>query len=67
MHSMATLLNSQIADDGLCFLQPLLAAGVVKGQASAVNVGDAGSVMLQACVIERGTGGVAFNIGQSKK
>lgn len=50
--------------DGLCFVQPVLKRGAVSGHASGNEVGRAAWQLLQTCVVERGMGGVAFNIGE---
>lgn len=57
---------SCIIDDGLCFVQPILAKDSVVGHASSTEIGQAAHTMLQACVIERGMGGLAFNLGKSE-
>ena len=51
-------------DDGVCYLQPQLAKDAVVGHASANEVARAGGTILQACVIERGSGGLAYNLGE---
>lgn len=53
-----------MVDDGVCFLQPLLAKGAVIGHASATEIFRAGAQILQTCVIERGMGGLAYDIGE---
>ena len=53
-------------EDGLCFIQPILAQGVDIGHATATQVGTAAYTLLQTCVIERGMGGLALDIGESK-
>ena len=53
-----------MADDGVCFLQPFLARGAVLGHASATDITKAGAQLLQNCVVERGVGGMAYNIGK---
>ena len=59
--------NASITDDGLCFVQPVLKEGAVSGRASGTEIGEAAATMLQACVVERGMGGIAFNIGECRK
>lgn len=51
-------------DDGWCFVQPVLKEGALSGRATATQIGQAAYTMLQACVVERGTGGMAFGIGE---
>ena len=45
----------------------MLAKGAVLGHASPSDVARAGAQVLQTCVIERGMGGVAMRIGESKE
>ncbi|KAM0805897.1 hypothetical protein BDR22DRAFT_816768 [Usnea florida] len=52
---------------GLCFLQALLVAGAASGHASSKQVGQAGYVVFQRCVVERGIGGIAENVGGDNK
>ncbi|KAF6227108.1 hypothetical protein HO133_008549 [Letharia lupina] len=56
-----------LSNDGLCFVQPVLSAGAISGKASPTEIGQAALVTLQTCVIERGMGGMAFNIGGDNK
>ncbi|KAL9069082.1 MAG: hypothetical protein Q9161_005729 [Pseudevernia consocians] len=56
-----------LSNDGLCLIQPVLSAGAISGHASPTEVGQAAYTLLQTCVIERGTGGMAFNIGGNNK
>lgn len=56
-----------LSNDGLCFVQPFLSAGAISGKASATEIGQAALITLQTCVIERGMGGMAFNIGGDNK
>jgi len=46
-------------------VQPILEKGTTVGHASPSEVGQAAFTMLQACVVERGIGGEAYNIGKS--
>ncbi len=59
--------DSATIDDGLCFIQPFLKPGAGIGHASATQIGQAAYTTLQTCVIERGMGGVATNIGECPK
>ena len=52
---------------GLCFLQALLVPGAASGHASSKQVGQAGYVVFQRCVVERGIGGIAENVGGDNK
>lgn len=61
----SSLIPSCVADDGLCYVQPILEKGATVGHASSSEVGQAAFTMLQACVVERGIGGEAYNIGKS--
>ena len=45
----------------------MLAKGAVVGHASSVQVTGVGATLLQTCVIERGVGGMGFNIGKPRK
>jgi len=56
-----------VADDGVCFLQPGLVEGAVLGHARATDIAQAGAQVLQSCIIERGKGGRAYNLGKPKK
>lgn len=56
--------NAQMAGDGLCFVQPFLQEGAIIGHASPSQIGSAALTMLQTCVIERGMGGIAYDIGE---
>lgn len=42
-----------------------MAGDSIVGHASSSEVGQAAYTMLQTCVIERGMGGLAFNLGKS--
>ena len=50
-------------DDAKCVLQPFLRDGAMVGHASSSEVILAAGQILQACVVRRGTGGLAYNIG----
>ncbi|CAD6589690.1 MAG: hypothetical protein ASARMPRED_004173 [Alectoria sarmentosa] len=52
-----------LSTDGLCFVQLLLKKDAVSGRATSTEIGQAAFTLLQTCVIERGMGGMAFNIG----
>lgn len=58
---------SDVAGDGLCFVQPILKKDAISGYATSTEIGQAAFTMLQTCVIERGMGGMAFNIGECFK
>ena len=58
---------SDVVGDGLCFVQPVLQSGAISGQATSIEIGQAAYTMLQTCVIERGMGGMASNIGECSK
>ena len=45
-------------------MQPLLAEGAVTGQASPKEVRDAADSLFQHCVLNRGVGGIAGDIGK---
>lgn len=45
-------------------MQPFLKEGATIGHASSTEIGQAAFTMLQACVVERGMGGMALNIGK---
>ncbi|KAM0796442.1 hypothetical protein BDR22DRAFT_525996 [Usnea florida] len=51
------------SNDGLCFIQPFLKENVVSGHASSTEIGQAAYTTFQLCVVQRGVGGVASNIG----
>ena len=55
---------STMTDDGVCFVQEILRQGAISGRASATEIGQAAFTLLQACVVERGMGGIAHNIGE---
>ena len=59
--------DASTTDDGLCFVQSVLKDGAISGRASASEVGHAAFTVLQTCVIERGMGGMAFDIGEWSK
>ena len=63
-NNLSTRANAKMAGDGLCFVQPLLKEGAIIGHASSQQIGQAAYTMLQACVVERGMGGMAYNIGE---
>ncbi len=44
-------------------MQPVLKKDVPSGHASATEVGQAAYTLLQTCVIEKGVGGIAGDIG----
>ena len=50
--------------DGRCFTQPLLASDVTSGHASATQLGGAAYTLFHRCVIEKGIGGIAANLGK---
>ena len=54
-----------LSNDGLCFVQPLLLHGAVTGQASSAEIGEAAYTLFQTCVVEKGIGGIAADIGAS--
>lgn len=56
-----------LSSDGLCFVQPILKKDAISGYATSTEIGQAAFTMLQTCVIERGMGGMAFNIGECFK
>lgn len=58
------LTDASTTDDGLCFIQPVLKQGAVLGHASSTEIGEAGMTLLQTCVVQRGTGGMASDIGE---
>ena len=53
------------ADDALCFMQPLLEKNAVVGHAAPKEVVGAAAQLLQHCVVERGMGGLAYDIGKT--
>ena len=54
-----------VSNDGLCFIQPLLVPGAVTAKASMTQIGQAAYVLFQRCVVEKGLGGIAADIGAS--
>lgn len=52
-----------ISDDGRCFMQPLLLRGAVTGHASSTQMGQAAYIIFERCVLEKGVGGIAADIG----
>ncbi|KAL9132616.1 MAG: hypothetical protein Q9175_006206, partial [Cornicularia normoerica] len=52
-----------LSNDGLCFVQPLLLRGAVTGHASSTQIAQAAYTLLQRCVVEKGVGGIAADIG----
>ena len=59
--------DASTTDDGLCFVQTILKKGALFGHASSTEIGQAAFTMLQVCVVERGMGGLAFNLGECPK
>ena len=53
----------KIADKALCFVQPILKNGTSSAYASTREVGGAAYTLLRECVIRRGVGGIAADIG----
>ena len=51
------------SSDGLCFVQPLLLHGAVTAHASSTQMAQAAYALFQRCVVERGVGGIAVDIG----
>ena len=51
------------SNDGLCFVQPLLLRGAATGHASSTELGRAAYTLFERCVVDKGTGGVAVEIG----
>ena len=45
----------------------VLKKDAISGKASPTEIGLAAFTMLQTCVVERGMGGMAFNIGEFSK
>ena len=45
----------------------VLKEGAISGKASSTEIGAAGITMPQTCVVERGVGGMAVNIGEFSK
>lgn len=54
-----------LSDDGRCFVQPLLLIAAVTGHASSTQMVQAAYTLLQTCVVGRGLGGIAADIGTS--
>ena len=54
-----------LSDDGLCFVQPLLKPGSETARASSLQMGRAAYTLFQRCVVEKGLGGIAADIGGS--
>ncbi|CAD6591849.1 MAG: hypothetical protein ASARMPRED_005786 [Alectoria sarmentosa] len=52
-----------LSNDGLCFVQPLLLRGAVTGHVSSTQIGQAAYALYQRCVVERGVGGIAADVG----
>ena len=52
-----------VSNDGLCFVQPLLTPGMVTGQATGTQIARAAYTLFQRCVVDRGIGGIAVDIG----
>ncbi|CAF9905584.1 MAG: hypothetical protein ALECFALPRED_001037 [Alectoria fallacina] len=52
-----------MSTDGLCFVQPVLKKDAVIGRATSTEIGQAAFTLLQTCVVERGMGGMAYDIG----
>ena len=52
-----------VSSDGLCFVQPLLRPGAETGRANSKQMGQAAYTLYQRCVVEKGLGGIAANIG----
>lgn len=48
----------------MCYVQPILAEGAVTARASPREVGNAAYTLFQECVVKRGMGGIAGDIGQ---
>ncbi len=46
-------------------MQPLLLHGAASGHASSTQIGQAAYIVFQRCVVERGHGGIAADIGAS--
>lgn len=46
-------------------MQPVLKIGSETALASPTQMGEAGYTLFQSCVVERGLGGIATNIGVS--
>ena len=53
-----------LPDDAVCYLETFLVKDAVVGHASATQVTQAGGQLLQTCVIERGVGGLAYDLGK---
>lgn len=52
-----------LSNDGLCFVQPLLLRGAMTGHASSTQLVRAAYTLFQKCVVEKGLGGIAADIG----
>lgn len=52
-----------VSSDGLCFVQPQLLRGAVTGRASSTQIRQAAYTLFERCVIEKGIGGIAADIG----
>ena len=52
-------------DDGVCFVQLVLAPGTQSGRASSTEFGQAGFTTFRQCVTQWGYGGIASDIGKS--
>lgn len=55
------------SNDALCFVQPILSEGAVTAHASPREVGNAAYTVFSECVVKRGMGGIAGNIGGDNK
>ncbi len=54
-----------LSNDGRCFVQPLLIRGAVTGTISSTQMGQAAYTLFQRCVVEKGLGGIAADVGTS--
>lgn len=54
-----------MSSDGLCFVQPLLLRGAVTGHVSSTQMAQSAYTLFQRCVLEKGIGGIAADIGTS--
>ena len=54
-------------DDGVCFVQMVLAPGAQSGRASSTEFGQAGFTTFRQCVTQWGYGGIAWDIGKSAR
>ena len=54
-----------MSNDGLCFVQPLLLRGAVTAHTSVTQMAQAAYTLFQRCVVDKGIGGIAANIGES--